>query len=154
MEDSKVPVGTASTVAVSPSTDSTVYIMTYLICPGSTLICMTCDPSGGFDKGTHAKDHTLLYVRRTYKEEEEETEEENKLPTVITEFDSKEDDKLAKVASTLSSLDDRLGALDVKLTERLDDMDRKVDLRLKSMEEKFAGIQSLLEKILEHRSTS
>lgn len=121
---------------------------------------MTCDPEGGFNKGAHAKEHTLLHVRRT-REEDQEAEEENKILSAVSALETKMEDKLAPLESRFNSLDEMVDSLDTKLAERVDYMDRTndqrmktIDQRMKSMEDRFTKIESLLERLVPDRSVA
>jgi len=108
---------------------------------------MNCDPAGGFDKGNHKKEHTLLSVHKQA-EEDDTPEEENRVLQSIEMLESKMRGKLSELEATLDSLDDRIGAMDNRFSERMNAADERIDEKFKAMDERFTRIEQLLEKIL------
>lgn len=117
---------------------------------GNILICMLCDPAGGFDKGNHKKEHTLLSVRNQA-DEEDTPEEENRVIQSIEMLESKMHGKLSELEATLGSLDGRLGTMEVGFRERMDAADERMDEKFKAMNDRFTRIELLLEKVLTGR---
>lgn len=91
---------------------------------------MDCDPPGGFDKGDHKKEHSLLKVQETAgtaKETREEAAEDGKPPNSALE--SKAGGEPVDLQSSLQGFADKIRSLDDKLTA--------MDLRSSRIEEKL-----------------
>jgi hypothetical protein len=113
----------------------------------TTLICIFCDPPGGFNKGKHTQEHMLLSVR-SKSEEKNEDDKDKKVLDTISGLETKVDSKLSEMEATLHSLDDRIGAVDGLLTDRMNAVDEKIDQKFQIMDEKFSRIERLLENLL------
>jgi hypothetical protein len=87
------------------------------------LICKECEPHGGFDKGFHVKEHTLLTVYDTNVDRGHPTNEENTIHQLIAALESKVNDKLELLTARMDSLDERI-------------------------ERKFGRLETLLEQLL------
>jgi hypothetical protein len=117
----------------------------------ATLICMFCDPVGGFDKGQHKREHTLLSVRKGSGDKEGDGKGDEVLKT-ISALETKVDSKLSEMEVTFGSLDARIGAINDRLTERMNATDENINQKLIALDEKFTRIEKLLEKLLTDRS--
>lgn len=111
------------------------------------MICTFCDPNGGFDKGKHKREHTLLSVRRIHEEESTE-DDDNKVLNTVKALEQRVDGKLSELEATLNTLDDRIGVLDERFTERMGSMDDRIEARFRAMDDRFSRIEDLLEKLL------
>jgi hypothetical protein len=88
---------------------------------------------GGFVKGEHMKEHTLLKVR--------DSEAEEKVPGVP-----------GKVPDSTSDISKRLDSLQASLHSHLSNgtiLEEKQDVRLKAVEERLMNLEGLLEKLVQ-----
>jgi len=109
-------------------------------CPDTVLVCYTCDPLGGFDKGKHKRDHTLLKVT-TLVEGEKTTGDSSEVIKSVNTLESKVEGRFKELGTSLRSLQ---SVLDNKMTPP----NASLDQRLKDMEDRFSRLEGLLEKFL------
>jgi len=111
------------------------------------LICMECDPVGGFDKGAHKKDHFLLSVRaETTKDESSEID--NKILSSILNLESRVNTRLSNLESTI---DGRIRSLKEEFTGRSNELEGPTHERNIAMDERLTRIEQLLEKLFSER---
>ena len=134
MESWRAHAGTALTVSVCliPSLSAAAEVMP----DTTTLICNFCEPSGGFDKGSHTKEHTLLSVRKI-SDEKEENEENEVLDTI---------------SALKVEVNDRINALHDRVGTEFRAIGEKVDTELRAMRDNLSRILQLLERNVVLRS--
>ena len=116
------------------------------------LVCADCDPPGGFDKGAHEKEHSLLNVRAM--DEEEEEVDDIKILGSINESGAKVDGKLVSLHESLSTLQGGVDTLDKRINTKIASLDDKFGERLKAMEQRFSRVEELLEVISGQRAVT
>ena len=118
---------------------------------------MDCDPVGGFDRGHHKKDHTLVGIRaETTKNSPSGEDKDNVVLSSISNLESKVQARLSNMESTI---DGRIGGLKQEFIGRTDGLEKPIherfealDGRFKAMDERFTRIEQLLERLFSERS--